>query len=114
MNCKKCGIQINEINKIFSEKFYGGLCSACAAEKIFDTGDVYNKFLEGTLPEPEFPPFEDVLRDMTCKHINQREDWYGDRWYSNGDVSDTYYSVLRCADCGLILSGKEEDYGEDL
>lgn len=63
------------------------------------------------VPEPEWESFDAVMRDMSCKHTNTIEDWYGSRWFA-GEVYDNHYSVLRCADCGLILSG-EEEYGEN-
>ena len=57
--------------------------------------------------EPEFAPFEDVLRDMTCMHINREEIHSGSMWFDGYSVEDNIRSFVRCCDCGYIF-GKED------
>jgi hypothetical protein len=63
---------------------------------------------ETTIPEPEFQDIEIVIRDATCKHSEIIIEDFGSRWF-DGEVMDDLRMTVRCADCGKIFCGKEDD-----
>jgi hypothetical protein len=57
--------------------------------------------------EPEFQPVLEHLKMVECRHLIIVEDHIGSMWF-NGDVCDDIRTIVKCADCGFIFSGKEE------